>query len=43
MSQDAHYVLPILAIVFAVVGIAKPTYPLAAIAVILLAVNAFIK
>lgn len=41
--QQIHILLPILALIFAVAGIIKPTHPLVAVAVILLAVNALVK
>ena len=40
--QNIHILLPVVAGLFAIVGIIKPTYPLVAVAVILLAVNALV-
>lgn len=41
--QNIHILLPILAIIFASVGIAKPAWPCVAVAVLLLAINALIR
>jgi uncharacterized membrane protein YbaN (DUF454 family) len=43
MQQNIHFILPVIALVLAVIGIVKPTWPLVAVAVILLAVNAIVK
>ena len=43
MTQNIHTILPVLALIFGVAGIIKPTYPLVAVAVILLAINALVK
>lgn len=43
IMEKVHVLLPVLAIFFAAVGIAKPTYPLVAVAVLLLAINALIR
>jgi uncharacterized membrane protein YbaN (DUF454 family) len=43
MNQNVHYILPTIALILAIVGIIKPTYPIVAVAVILLAINEFIK
>jgi uncharacterized membrane protein YbaN (DUF454 family) len=43
MQNNIHLILPVIALVLAVVGIIKPTWPLLAVAVILLAVNAIVK
>lgn len=43
MSQNVHVLLPVLALVFGVAGIIKPTWPLVAVAVILLAINDLVK
>jgi len=43
MTQNIHVILPVLALAFAVAGIIKPTYPLVAIAVLLLAIDLLIK
>jgi len=43
MTNNIHIILPVLALVFAVAGIIKPTYPLVAVAVLLLAVDLLIK
>lgn len=41
--NDVHTILPVLALIFAVVAIVKPTWPCLAVAVILLAINALVK
>lgn len=41
--SDIHVILPVIALILAVVGIIKPTWPLVSVAVILLAVNALVK
>jgi len=41
--QSIHTILPVIALILAVVGIAKPAWPLIPVAVILLAVNALVK
>ena len=43
MTTNVHYVLCGLALILAVIGIVKPVYPMVAVAVILLAVDGFIK
>jgi hypothetical protein len=43
MTQNIHIILPVLALIFGVAGIIKPTYPLVAVAVILLAIDALVK
>jgi hypothetical protein len=43
MSDNIHVVLPIIALILAVCGIIKPTWPLVAVAVLLLAVNALVR
>lgn len=43
MSDNIHVILPVIALVLAVVGIIKPTWPIVGVAVILLAVNALVK
>lgn len=43
MSQNIHVILPVIALILGVSGIVKPTWPLIAVAVILLAVNALVK
>jgi uncharacterized membrane protein YbaN (DUF454 family) len=43
MTNQIHIVLPVIALILAVIGIVRPTYPLVAVAVILLAVNALVK
>lgn len=43
MSDNVHIILPVIAIVLAVGGLIKPTWPLIAVAVLLLAVNALVK
>ena len=43
MSDNIHFILPIIAIILAVIGLIKPTWPLVAVAVLLLAVNALVK
>jgi hypothetical protein len=43
MSENIHFVLPVIALILAVAGIIKPQWPLVAVAVLLLAVNALVK
>ena len=43
MSNNIHFILPVIALVLAVVGIIKPTWPLVSVAVILLAVALLVK
>ncbi len=43
MTQNIHYILPIIALILGVVGIIKPAYPLVAVGLVLLAINALIK
>ena len=43
MTTNVHYVLCGLALILSVIGIVKPVYPMVAVAVILLAVDGFIK
>jgi hypothetical protein len=43
MSENIHFVLPVIALILAVAGIIRPTWPLVAVAVLLLAVNALVK
>jgi len=43
MTDNIHIILPVIALILAVVGIIKPTWPLVSVAVILLAVNALVK
>lgn len=42
MQNNVHIILPIIALGLAVFGIIKPTWPLVAVAVLLLAVNALV-
>lgn len=41
--SDIHVILPVIALILAVVGVIKTTWPLVPVAVILLAVNALVK
>lgn len=41
--EQVHVILPVLALILAVAGIIKPQWPLVAVAVLLLAVNALVK
>lgn len=41
--QNVHILLPLLALIFGVAGIIKPTWPLVAVGLILLAINDLIK
>jgi hypothetical protein len=43
MTDNIHIILPVLALILAVVGIIRPQYPLVACAVLLLAVNALVR
>jgi uncharacterized membrane protein YbaN (DUF454 family) len=43
MSDNIHIILPVLAIVLAVIGIVRPAWPCVSVAVLLLAVNALVK
>ena len=43
MTDNIHVILPVIALILAVAGIIKPTWPLVSVAVILLAVNALVK
>ena len=43
MTENIHFVLPVIALILAVAGIIKPQWPLVAVAVLLLAVNALVK
>ena len=43
MSENIHFVLPVIALILAVAGIIRPQWPLVAVAVLLLAVNALVK
>lgn len=43
MTDNIHIILPVIALILAVAGIIKPQWPLVAVAVLLLAVNALVK
>jgi len=43
MTDNIHVVLPVIALALAISGIIKPQWPLVAVAVLLLAVNALVK
>jgi hypothetical protein len=43
VSENVHVVLPVIALALAIGGIIKPAWPLVAVAVLLLAVNALVK
>jgi hypothetical protein len=43
MTDNIHIILPIIALILAVAGIIRPQWPLVAVAVLLLAVNALVK
>ena len=43
MTDNIHIILPVIALILAVVGIVKPTWPLVSVAVILLAIDALVK
>jgi len=43
MTDNIHIILPVIALILAVVGIVKPTWPLVSVAVILLAIDALIR
>ena len=43
MTDNIHIILPIIALILAVAGIIRPQWPLVALAVLLLAVNALVK
>jgi hypothetical protein len=43
MTENIHIILPVLALVLTVAGMVKPAWPLLAVAVLLLAVNALVK
>ena len=43
MTENVHIVLPVIALLLAVGGIIKPVWPLVAVAVLLLAVNALVR
>lgn len=43
MTDNIHVVLPVIALALAIAGIIKPQWPLVAVAVLLLAVNALVK
>ena len=43
MTDNIHIILPVIALIMAVAGIIKPQWPLVAVAVLLLAVNALVK
>jgi hypothetical protein len=43
MTDNIHVILPVIALILAVAGIIKPQWPLVAVAVLLLAVNALVK
>lgn len=41
--NNIHIILPVIAIGLAVVGLVKPSWPVVAVAVLLLAVNALVR
>ena len=43
MTDNIHVILPVIALILAVAGIIKPQWPLVAVAVLLLAVNALVR
>lgn len=43
MTDNIHTILPVISLILAVAGIIKPQWPLVAVAVLLLAVNALVK
>lgn len=43
MTDNIHVILPVISLILAVAGIIKPQWPLVAVAVLLLAVNALVK
>jgi hypothetical protein len=43
MTDNIHVILPVIAIILAVGGLIRPAWPLVAVAVLLLAVNALVK
>jgi hypothetical protein len=43
MTDNVHLILPVIAVILAVGGIIRPAWPLVAVAVLLLAVNALVK
>jgi hypothetical protein len=43
MVDNVHIILPVIALAMAIGGIIRPAWPLVAVAVLLLAVNALVK